>query len=116
MLLYIFAEPIFSIFNTNPEVLRLGRSYLRIIVLSYPFIAVAIVLNRSLIGAGNTLTPMLLTLLTLFGITVPLALYLPDLPWLGANGVWTAIVCGNVVLSVLLAIVFTRGNWKKIAL
>jgi putative MATE family efflux protein len=113
---YIFAKPIFRVFNDTPEVLDLGKSYMRIIALSYPILGAAIILNRSLMGAGNTLPPMLITLGVLCGVTVPLALLLPRFVWLGPRGLWVAIVCGHVVACLAVATVFKRGKWKKIVL
>ena len=116
ILFYIFAQDAFRAFNDNPEVLSLGQQYLRIIIFSYPFIAIAVVFNRALIGAGNTLTPMLLTTSTLYGIQIPAAFLLPKLEFFGGNGLWVAIAGSNIVLGILITIIFRRGKWKSIVI
>ena len=50
-----------GIFNTHPEVLKLGGSFLRFFALFLLFFDLAINLGRAVSGAGDTLSPMIVT-------------------------------------------------------
>ena len=59
--LYAFAGPLYSLFTTDRNVIRIGVNMLRFLMPSY-FLYVAIgVLSGALRGVGNVLIPMLLT-------------------------------------------------------
>lgn len=95
------------------EVVRTGTSYMRIVVFSYLFLAISIVLAQALNGAGSTRTPMLIDTVGLLGLQVPLALVLSRHPELGLKGVWYAIVVTNAIMALMYVIVFRLGHWKR---
>ncbi len=111
-----FPETLIRLFDTNPEVLKIGAAMLRITSICLPFLALSIVLNRSLAGAGDTITPMIITLISLWGLQVPLALYLSKLPELGVNGIFWAQTIAITVSGLMAFTWFQRGKWKKIKL
>jgi len=112
ILFYIFAGEIFHLFNENTQVISNGIGYLRILVFSYPFLAIAIVLNRALGGAGETVITMLVTAFALFGIAIPLSFVLPKVWNIGVKGIWLAIVISNAVNAIIVAFIFILGKWK----
>lgn len=93
---FLWAEPIIRIFNTHPEVVRVGVEYIRIITPSYPFLALSMVLSRGLGGAGDTVSPLVITCLALFGILLPCSFVLPQFFSLGTKGIWLAIAMNTV--------------------
>jgi Na+-driven multidrug efflux pump len=64
-------------------------------------------------GVGDTITPMLVTLLTMWGVMVPLAHFLPRVTSFGVYGVRWAMVSGNIVRAVIYSIYFKWGRWKR---
>jgi|CZKU01.1.fsa_nt_gi putative MATE family efflux protein len=54
---FVGAALIVGIFTADPEVLRYGIGYLRIVSLGFPFYAFGMVASQSLNGAGDTMTP-----------------------------------------------------------
>ncbi len=113
ILFFIFAENIIRLFNNNPEVIAVGGNYIRITSLFFPTIALGVVLGRSLMGAGNTVPPMIITIITLWAIQIPLALILPRYTNLGISGIWWAIVSASTIQGLLISIWFQKGHWKK---
>ena len=112
-LFYLFAPKIISIFNNNPEVIQEGISFLRVVTLSYIFLATAIVLHQGLHGAGDTVPPMIITAVSLLGIRIPLAYFLPRLFPLNTQGIWLAIALSTVLEGSVVAFWFKSGRWKK---
>lgn len=89
-------------------------------------LAVAMVLSGGLRGAGDTRTPLLITLFGFGVVRIPLAIYLAHesiaLPWgvtiqgagLGVYGAWCGAVSDLSVRALLTALRFWQGGWKRI--
>lgn len=70
-------------------------------------------LDRALNGAGCTLSTMLFTITTLWGLQVPLAIVLSRLFDPAVHGVWWAMNIATT-LHVLLSVVwFSTGRWMR---
>lgn len=102
--------------SANPTILAAGSAYLRIDGPSYVFIAIAMVANGALRGAGDTLPGLWTTIIGRWLVTIPLAFVLA-LPFeLGINGVWLAIAIGNAVQGSLILARWLHGKWLLVAL
>jgi putative MATE family efflux protein len=113
LLFFNLARPIISVFNDDPDLLRMGSDFLKISSFFYVFIAFGLVLNRGLGGAGDTFVPMIITLLALWGYLVPMAHYLSKHTALGVQGIWWAVATSYAVNAVLAIIWFEMGRWRK---
>jgi Na+-driven multidrug efflux pump len=111
---FAFSANLISVFNANPNVIKMGSEYLKITSFSYIFVAQALVLGRSLMGAGDTIAPLLISAFALLGIQLPLAVILPEYLQIGINGVWWAILISSVLQCVLTCYWFNLGRWKLI--
>ncbi|MEZ4679393.1 MAG: MATE family efflux transporter [Caldilineaceae bacterium] len=60
---YYLAHPLLTLANSggDPEAVVLGTQYLQLLFLGTPFLILNIVFNRLMQGAGDTMTPLLLT-------------------------------------------------------
>lgn len=106
----LFPRAIIGVFNDNPEVLRLGTSFLMFFVPSLFFLDLAIVLGRAIDGAGNTQATMWITFLSLIVLGIPMAWGFANL-W-GVDGVWAALVASNAVQGLGMLYWFRSGRWK----
>ena len=111
-LTFVFAPQITGLFSSDPDVLRYGTSCLRILGVGYPAYAVGMIMAQSINGAGDTLTPTILNLIAFWAVQIPLAWTLATTANLGPNGVFTAIVVSESLLTVLAVAVFRRGRWQ----
>jgi putative MATE family efflux protein len=107
-----FATPLMQLFNGDAEVVRIGVSYLLITSPFYLFAALGIVLGRGLNGAGDTLAPMIATILALWGLQVPLAIWFANLFALPTDGIWWAISIAGMAHGLLITGWFELGRWK----
>lgn len=109
------------------ETARLTTSYLRIVSMSLPFLAVTMVFMGTLRGAGDTLWSLAITLIGLALIRVPCAAWLAwpsvTIPvlgltiegWdLGVTGAWYAMVVDVFLRSMMLTGRFLHGGWKRV--
>jgi putative MATE family efflux protein len=108
-----FAPALMGIFTVDANVVTIGTDFLRITCGFYVFVAPSIVLGRALQGAGDTLTPMILTLVSLWGIQVPLAIVLSRVIEPSTDGIWWAIAIAVTIHGILVTLCFQRGRWKN---
>lgn len=113
LLLFLFAEGSISIFNSTPDVVVIGAELIRIKTVGYIFYAFTSILARALGGAGDTLSPMIVTALSIFGLMIPLAWLLPRVGELGMTGIWIAIIASMAVQALITVLWFNTGKWKK---
>ncbi|MEK7353329.1 MAG: MATE family efflux transporter, partial [Chloroflexota bacterium] len=71
------------------------------------------VLNNCLNGVGDTWIPMLNTLVTLWGVQMPLAYILPKVSGLGVYGVRWAMQVALVARGIFFVVYFVTGRWKR---
>lgn len=112
IVLFCLASQIISIFDKTVDVVTIGTQYLRITTPGWLFLAVWTVLRRSFIGAKDVRTPLFISLITLAGLQIPLAFYLPKVTGLGVAGIWWAILVATVIQGLTSASLFRAGRWK----
>jgi len=112
ILFFVLAPNLIAVFNSRPDIIKLGSEYLRITSLSYAFVACGLVLGHSLMGAGDTISPMVITICCLLGIQIPLAIILPGQLNLGISGIWWAILISSVSQGVITCLWFKLGRWQ----
>ncbi len=113
LLFFFFPSMFVSIFNTNPEVIKYGVSYLRIVPLAFAFVGVNICMSGSFLGTGNALTSLFFTLLRVIILIIPLALLFAFVFELGIIGVWLAYPISIVVSAISSLLWFRTGRWKR---
>ena len=108
-LMFLLAPWMFRLLTPDPEVQALGALVLRIEVFAEPLFAVSIVAAGAMRGAGDTLVPSLINLVSMWGIRVTASALLA--PGMGLVGVWLAM-CGELcVRGVLFLLRLLRDRW-----
>jgi Na+-driven multidrug efflux pump len=64
-------------------------------------------------GAGDTVVPMLITFISLWGYLVPVAYFAAKYTRFGLAGVWWAVATSYALNGLLTLIWFEMGRWKK---
>ncbi|MFC2021532.1 MATE family efflux transporter [Chloroflexota bacterium] len=111
--IWFWAEYIIRLFNSQPGLVEIGATFLRIEIVAFMVFGFIQVLMQCLNGVGDTMIPMLTTLTSMWGVQMPLAYLLPRVTGLGVYGVRWGIVVGNVVRAVIYSTYFKAGRWKR---
>lgn len=112
MFIVIFqGKNLISLFSHSPEVIEYGRNYLIIVSSFYPVFATMFTMHGTLRGAGDTLIPMFITLISLWLIRIPLAAWFSA--HIGPSGIWWAIPCGWTIGLIGTMIYYLSGKWKN---
>ncbi|MFH0963346.1 MAG: MATE family efflux transporter [Planctomycetota bacterium] len=109
----VFAPDMIGAFNSDPDVVAVGTNYLRIVSPFYVFAALGIILGRALNGAGDSMTPFIITMLSLWGLQVPLAVAFSRLWQPAIHGIWWSMAAAMAVHGILVASWFETGRWMK---
>lgn len=113
-LVYIFASrPIVSIFTTDPIVAGYAADCLRTVSYGFMLYAGGMVLTQAFNGAGDTWTPTLLNIIIFWVFEIPLAYFLAKTLNMGPHGVFLAITIAFSALTVVSAVIFRLGRWKR---
>ena len=108
----IFPQTFIRIFSPDANVIEIGAVYLRFLSPTFGFIAFSLVLGKALNGAGDTLSPMIITLVSQLVIGLGLVILLSY--FIGLNGVWLGIAVSNIVQGVAMWAWYHTGRWKRI--
>ncbi len=107
----LFPTLIASAFIDDAKVKAITADYLIILALSQSFMAIEIIMEGAFSGAGNTLPPMVVSVVGSFA-RWPLAWFICYPLGVGVDGVWWSITLTSIVKGTVLALWFRRGKWK----
>lgn len=110
--LFLFAEPIISIFTPDGAVVALGGLALRIVAVSEPFFAVLVILEGIFSGLGDTKAPFFFSLFSMWGVRVTSTWLCVTVLHLGLGAVWACMAIDNMTRFALMMTRFLRGKWK----
>lgn len=116
LIVILFGEEIMWLFveKSSPhyaEIIRIGKEYLVIVTSFYIVFTTMSIVNGVMRGAGATLVPMLITILSFWVIRIPLAVFLSDK--FGESGIWWSIPMGWSAGFLGSLIYYKSGLWKK---
>lgn len=108
---YLFGENMMYAFTKDPDVVAIGKEYLLIVGGFFLVHGALNVFNGALRGAGDTLFPMVTSLVCLWLIRIPLAYQLSA--WMGRTGIWWAIGISIAIGLIVTYIYYKTGIWKR---
>lgn len=108
----LFAPLLISIFTSDPEVAPYGIRCLRIVAGGFLFYGFGMVLTAAFNGAGDTRTPTIINVVSLWLWEIPLAWALAYPGHMGPTGVFTAVSVAFSTLALISVALFRKGYWK----
>ena len=111
ILMYAFAPQLMALMTSVDEIIAIGTQCLRIEAFAEPMFAAAIVCNGVFIGAGDTLRPAAMSLLSMWGVRLTLAALLATK--YGLPGVWVAMAIELTFRGTIFLVRQLRGGWLK---
>ena len=109
--MYFLCPAVFAMLTPDQSVRDLGTAVLRIELFAEPFYAASITASGALRGAGDTLVPSILNLISMWGVRLTLAVILVG--QMGLSGAWVAMAVELCVRGILLFVRLQRGKWMK---
>ncbi len=117
-LIMIFGKYLMSIFTNTPELVELSMQMMRILAVGYVAMAITQSFSGIMRGAGDTMTPMWISIVTTVVLRVPMAYgmcYLtrtPELPQGRRECIFISLVISWLMGAVITTFFYLRGKWK----
>lgn len=118
----LFGKYLMMIFTDTAELVALSNRLMRILAVGYIAMAVTQCLSGVMRGAGDTVTPMWISLITTVAIRVPLAYGIayftrsPEYPGGRLECISISLLICWLLGAVITAFFYKRGAWKKKAI
>lgn len=112
VLAFIFPETIISIFNKDPELIKVTTVFLKIGIIGYLMCGIEPVFMQFFTGVGDTFAPMTFEVSATWCVLLPLAILLPKLWGLEVYGIRWAMALSMVLLTAAYVIYFIMGKWR----
>ena len=122
IIILIFGKYLMGIFTETKELVNMSVYLMRILAVGYIAMAVTQSLSGVMRGAGDTMTPMWVSLLTTVAIRVPVAYgisYLTrtaELPFGRCECIQISLLLSWVLGAIFTAIFYKLGKWKNKAI
>lgn len=118
-LILIFGKHLMGLFTTTEELINLSMKMMCILAPGYIAVAVSQSLSGVMRGAGDSMTPMWISLITTVALRVPIAYgisYLtrtPELPTGRSECIFLSLLISWCAGALLNLIAYKRGGWKQ---
>ena len=119
VLILLFGRGLMGVFTTTPELIDLSFKMMKILAVGYIAMEVTQCLSGIMRGAGDTVTPMWISIFNTIVIRVPLAYGLvalsktPELPQGDCAMMYVSLLITWVIGATLTFLLYRRGGWKK---
>jgi putative MATE family efflux protein len=111
-----FAPGIVGIFGAqNVEMVDLATKAIRVSALELYGLCSLMILGGCLRGAGDTRTPMIVTMAGTFLFRVPLTYLFAIVAGGGLRGLWLATAVDWSMRSLIMYVLYRRGKWKTVS-
>jgi len=114
LVIVALARPIAAVFVDNAEVIADTVSFIYMLGLAQPLMAVDFTLGGALRGAGDTRFPLVTVLVAFYGCRLGFAYVVSSLLHLSLPWLWAALIGDYIARAALKAWRFHGGRWKTI--
>ena len=121
-IILIFGKYLMGIFTETAELVEMSRYLMGILAVGYIAMAVTQSLGGVMRGAGDTTTPMWISMITTVLIRVPVAYGIsfltrtPELPFGRFECIHISLLSSWCIGAILTAFFYSRGKWKNKAI
>ncbi|MNH88379.1 Multidrug resistance protein NorM [compost metagenome] len=112
----IFRHSLIGMFTKDPDIIAAGASIFLLSIVLEPGRTFNIVIINSLRAAGDARFPVLMGVLSMWGVSVPLAYVLGVHFGIGLLGVWIAFAVDEWLRGVIMLLRWRSRAWEKKAL
>ncbi len=115
-LIYLSGNFLLSIFTDNPEIIAIGRQVLLVEIVLEIGRTFNVIIIRALQAAGDVRFPVVIGILSMWGIMVPVGYLCGIRLGLGLAGLWIGIACDECLRAVIVFFRWKKGHWRGRAL
>jgi putative MATE family efflux protein len=116
VLLALSVAPVFGLFAGEPSTIHAAGQAIWVLALYRLLMALGVVMDGGLSGAGDTVSPMIINFVALFVVMLPAVWLLSTGAGWGVSGIFWGLVIGMGVQALLMTLRFRQGRWQKVEL
>jgi len=114
LIIFIFAKQLTTFFiPTDTAVIAGSTLFLKIMSLTFGFLAIQQIISGAFRGSGNTLISMIIAIVSLLVLRFPLAYIFSKHTSLLETGIWWAFPISNILTAIIAVLWFAKGSWKN---
>lgn len=111
----LLGGPLMRLFTETPEVVALGQKMMRILAVGYVAMAINQTLSGVMRGAGDTMTPMWISMITTVVIRVPLAYGIASITH-SPTSLFISLLISWCIGAALTVLAYKKGKWRSKAI
>ncbi|HCK89108.1 MAG TPA: MATE family efflux transporter, partial [Erysipelotrichaceae bacterium] len=118
----LFGRHLMAIFTDTEELITLSNNMMRIIAVGYVLMEVTQCLSGIMRGAGDTVTPMWISIISSVALRIPLAYGLvwlsktPELPQGNCAMMYVSMLISWSCGALMTFLMYKKGDWKRRAI
>lgn len=113
LLLFIGAEFMMGIFTQDEQVIAIGAKLLRMVAFTEPIFGTSAVMEGIYNGMGKTRYPLVVELVSMWGVRIVGSYICIQFLGLGITAVWVMMIANNIIKAIMLATGLKKVNKEQ---
>jgi putative MATE family efflux protein len=111
LVIFAFDRGALSLFLTDPAAIKIGQHLNPIVIASFTFFGISMVLSGVVRSTGAVVPPLIILFTSLWVVRIPFAWVM--LPRWHADAIWWSFPLASVLAALLSTAYYRYGGWKK---
>jgi putative MATE family efflux protein len=111
VLYFFMSETLASFFVKDPNVIYYGAAFIKVVAFCQAGMAIFFTLSGALRGAGDTRSPLLVILLSMYGFRIPGAWIVTRVLGMGVEMAFNLLIIDYIIRVIAIVYLFHRGRW-----
>lgn len=116
LVFFFFGTHLSALYTQDANIISQSENVLKLMAFIQPFQAVTFVLGGGLRGAGDTLSTLVVTLVSVVIVRIAVAIILVNFLDMGLMGAWISMFVDQMTRFIGITWRYKKGNWKYIKL
>ncbi|WP_036822606.1 MATE family efflux transporter [Pontibacillus yanchengensis] len=113
VIVYLFSDTLLGIFTDNEAIIESGSFLLMLTILLEPGRATNLVVINSLRGAGDVTFPVVIGIISMWGISVTFAWFFGLVVGLGLSGIWIGFIVDEWLRGIIMVFRWRGKAWVR---
>jgi putative MATE family efflux protein len=110
-IIFLFDRHALGLFLTDPEAISIGQHLNPIVITSFTFFGISMVLSGIVRATGAVVPPLLILFTSLWLVRIPFAWAM--IPRWSADAIWWSFPLASILAALLSTAYYRYGGWKK---